>query len=343
MGTPEFAVPVLEALIAEGKRPAAIKATTEENSKTSSEIEDHSAIEHSSIDHSAPEPVQVVAVYTQPDKPVGRGLQMQFSPIKQVALKNHVPVFTPEKVSAPEHLEQLKQWNADFFVIVAYGQILKLPVIQTPRYGCINIHSSLLPRWRGAAPIQWAILGGDAETGVTTMQIVPKLDAGDILLQAKTKISPTETASSLHDRLSQMGAELILPTLRGVLNQTVKPQPQEEANVTYAQKLTKEMEVLDWTVSAIEIDRKVRALNPWPGTSFYWGTSQPQKIKIKSGQFRTEQTSKAPGSLFESQGRLCVACSEGIYEIFELQEEGKRSIKAQDFLNGLKGKGIKLS
>jgi methionyl-tRNA formyltransferase len=188
MGTPDFAVPTLKKLI-----------------------------EHA----------EVVAVYTQPDKPVGRGLQLQPSPVKKVAMEHGIAVFTPEKVSLPEEVEILKKYNADFFVIVAYGQILKLSVIETPKYGCINIHSSLLPRWRGAAPIHWALMSGDTETGITTMRIVPKLDAGDILLQAKTKISSHDTAESLHDRLSLMGAELIMPTLNGIVENTIKPIPQD--------------------------------------------------------------------------------------------------------------------
>ena len=177
LGTPEFAVAPLKRLIAEA---------------------------------------EVVAVYSQPDKPVGRGLKMQASPVKQVALENNIPVFTPEKISIPEEVERLKGFNPDFIVVVAYGQILKMSVIEVPKFGIVNIHSSLLPRWRGAAPIHCAVLSGDAETGVTTMMIVPKLDAGDMLMQEKISIGPEDTSETVHDKLSVLGAKLIIPTLQGL-------------------------------------------------------------------------------------------------------------------------------
>ena len=300
MGTPEFSVPALKAL----------------------------------IDHA-----EVLAVYTQPDKPVGRGLQMQPSPVKRAAMERRIPVFTPEKVSLPEEVERLRAYQADFFVIVAYGQILKLPVIEAPRYGTINIHSSLLPRWRGAAPIHWALLSGDAETGITTMMIVPKLDAGDILLQEKTPITDEDTAQSLHDRLSEMGAKLILPTLQGLMDGTLKPRPQDETQVTYAHKLTKEMEVLDWTKAASEIDRSVRALNPWPGTRI---EDQGLKLKIKKGAPDAHTANANPGALFQRFGGLYAACGRGSYRILEVQEEGKKAISANDFLNGLRNRGVRL-
>lgn len=302
MGTPDFAVPTLKTLI---------KNT------------------------------EVVAVYSQPDKPVGRGLKMQPSPVKALALAHSIPVFTPEKISVPEEIERLKSFKPDFCVVVAYGQILKLPVIEAPLYGTINVHSSLLPRWRGAAPIQWAILGGDSETGVTTMMIAPKLDAGDMLLQEKTKISNDDTAESVHDRLSEMGARLILPTLEGLKNGTLKRQVQDETLVTYAHKLTKEMEVLDWSKSANEVDLRVRALNPWPGTKIE--TVDGLKIKIKKGRPIHDVPGKhTAGELQTFGGGLMIACGTGVYQIYELQEEGKKAISGPDFLNGLKGRGISL-
>ena len=303
MGTPEFAVPALKTLIKKTK---------------------------------------VLAVYTQPDKPVGRGLKLQPSPVKQAAMDAGIEVFTPPKVSVPEEIERIMALAPDFIVVVAYGQILKLPVIEAPKFGTINIHSSLLPRWRGAAPIQWSILSGDAETGITTMKIVPKLDAGDILLQEKITIGPEDTAESVHDRLSELGAKLIVPTLQGLMSGALQGIPQDESQVTYAHKLTKEMELLDWKKSAREMDHSVRALNPWPGTRIE--TESGLKIKIRKGRpvaFTPGRPAQA-GSLLSFGGELFVQCGQGNYQILELQEEGKRAVGGQDFLNGLQGRGITL-
>lgn len=299
MGTPEFAVPTLKKLLIE---------------------------------------TEVLAVYTQPDKPVGRGLQMQHSPVKKIAIEYGVPVFTPEKVSLPDEVEKLKSFGADFFVIVAYGQILKLPVIEAPKFGCINIHSSLLPRWRGAAPIHQALLAGDSETGITTMKIVPKLDAGDILLQSKTNISDEDTAQTLHDRLSEMGAELIIPTLNGVSSGTIHPKIQDESLVTYAHKLTKEMEVVNPSKTTKEIDLQVRGLNPWPGTKIE--TSSGMKLKIKKGKPSSINHPAKVGELFKREPSLYMQCADGAYEITEIQEEGKKAISSHDFLNGLKNRNL---
>ena len=299
MGTPDFAVPTLKRLLQE---------------------------------------TEVVAVYTQPDKPVGRGLQMQPSPVKKVALEAGVPVFTPEKVSLPEEVEKLKSYEADFFVIVAYGQILKLSVIEAPKFGCINIHSSLLPRWRGAAPIHCALLAGDEETGITTMKIVPKLDAGDMLMQAKTRIYDVDTAESLHDRLSMMGADLIMPTLNGMVDGTIKPVVQDESKVTYAHKLTKEMEAISPMKSVREIDLQVRGLNPWPGTRIE--TTAGLKIKIKTGKPSEKKNVGKTGELVVQGNALLLQCSDGAFEITALQEEGKKAVPTSDFLNGIKNRNI---
>ena len=303
MGTPVFAVPALKALIAQ---------------------------------------TDVCAVYTQPDRPVGRGLKLQPSPVKQVAMEAGIPVFTPEKVSVPEEIERIRSHAPDFIVVVAYGQILKLPVIEAPKYCTVNIHSSLLPRWRGAAPIQWAVLSGDSETGVTAMKIVPKLDAGDIFLQERIPIGLEDTAEIVHDRLSEAGARLILPTLRGIASGELKGRPQDESLVTYAHKLTKEMEQLDWGKSAREIDLAVRALNPWPGTRIE--TSSGLRIKVRRGRCVsfTPGRPPVPGTLYSFGGELFLQCGLGAYQLLEIQEEGKRAIAGQDFLNGLQGRGIEL-
>ena len=301
MGTPEFSVPTLETLIRD---------------------------------------TDVVAVYTQPDRPVGRGLKLQPSPVKALATSHGIPVFTPERVSTPDEVERIRALAPDFSVVVAYGQILKPEVIGIARYGTINIHSSLLPRWRGAAPIQWSILSGDRETGITTMMIVPKLDAGDILLQETTPISDEDTAESVHDRLSAMGARLILPTLEGLRAGTVSPRPQDESRVTYAKKLVKEMEQLDWKGSVRQLDLQVRGLYPWPGSRIE--TTDGVRIKIKKGKIASVSIGGEAGTLQEHFGRLVLKCGEGVYEILELQEEGKKSISAGEYLNGMKGRGVSL-
>ncbi len=301
MGTPEFSVPTLETLIRE---------------------------------------TDVVAVYTQPDRPVGRGLKLQPSPIKALATSHGIPVFTPERVSTPDEVARIRALAPDFSVVVAYGQILKPEVIGIPKYGTINIHSSLLPRWRGAAPIQWSILSGDRETGITTMMIVPKLDAGDILLQETTPISDEDTAESVHDRLSAMGARLILPTLEGLKAGTVSPRPQDESRVTYAKKLVKEMEQLDWKGSVRQLDLQVRGLYPWPGSRIE--TTDGVRIKIKKGKIASVTIGGEAGTLQEHFGRLVLKCGEGVYEILELQEEGKKSISAGEYLNGMRGRGVSL-
>jgi methionyl-tRNA formyltransferase len=301
MGTPEFSVPTLETLIRE---------------------------------------TDVVAVFTQPDRPVGRGLKLQPSPVKALASSHGIPVFTPERVSIPEEIERMRALAPDFSVVVAYGQILKPEVIGIPKYGTINIHSSLLPRWRGAAPIQWAILSGDRETGITTMMIAPKLDAGDILLQEATPISDEDTAETVHDRLSAMGARLILPTLEGLRTGALVPRSQDETRVTYAKKLVKEMEQLDWSGSVRQLDLQVRGLFPWPGSRIE--TAEGTRIKVKKGKPAGVTVGGVAGTLQEHFGRLVLKCGEGAYEILELQEEGKKSISAGEYLNGMKGRGVSL-
>jgi methionyl-tRNA formyltransferase len=300
MGTPEFAVSALEAV------------------------------------HSAHE---IVAVYTQPDRPVGRGLDVRASAVKAKAVELGLPVAQPEKLSLPGEFEKLQELRPDAIVVVAYGQILRRNVLDLPRLGCINIHSSLLPRWRGAAPIQWAILAGDAESGVTTMHLVEKLDAGNILLQARTPISPSDTAGALHDRLMRMGAELILPTLQGLAQGTLPGQVQDEAQVTYAAKLTKEMEILLPTESAVVLDRRVRALNPWPGTSLWIaGESGPLRLKVKRAAPRAD-IQGTPGKIFEKAGMVLFGTASGSLELQAVQWDGKKEVDAMGFLNGLKGRG----
>jgi methionyl-tRNA formyltransferase len=224
---------------------------------------------------------------------------------------------------------------------VAYGQILKQDVIDLPRLGCINIHSSLLPRWRGAAPIQWALIQGDSESGVTTMRIVRQLDAGDILIQRSTPISDRETAESLHDRLSLMGGDLIVETLSGVAAGKILPRVQDESQVTYAHKLDKAMEVLDPSLGAAVLDRKIRALNPWPGTSV-WLSKTGDRIKIKEARPYPQVNASRPLGLFERSGMLFLGTEQGSLEVVRLQQDGKKESDAAAFLNGLRGRGQSL-
>ncbi len=300
MGTPQFAVPSLEALAAEFK---------------------------------------LVAVYTQPDRPVGRGLELQASPVKKKALELGIPVFQPDKLSQAGEFERLQNQKPDVIVVVAYGQILKKNVLELPKWGCVNVHSSLLPRWRGAAPIQAAILAGDAETGVTTMKLVEKLDAGDVLLQDRTWVHSDDTAGILHDRLMEMGAKLIVPTLLGLADGTLKSVAQDESAVTYASKLNKEMEVLDCSLTAAELDRRIRALTPWPGSSIQ--VEGLGRLKIKRVILQNGASGRA-GEIFERAGMLLMGCSSGSLQLIRVQQEGRKEIDAAAFLNGLKGSGLKL-
>ncbi len=297
MGTPDFAVPALEAL-----------------EKT----------------------CEVAAVYCQPDRPVGRGMELKLPPVKVRALELGLPVFQPEKLSLPGEFERLAALKPDVIAVVAFGQILRQNVLDLPRLGCVNVHSSLLPRWRGAAPIQWAILAGDHETGVCTQKMVFKLDAGDVLMCDRTTISDHETGQSLHDRLSQMGAGLLVRTIEGLASGALRGEPQDESRVTLASKLTKEMEKLDPAKSVRELDCQVRALTPWPGTSV-WLSPSRERLKIKRVQPRPEVTSR-PGKLFEAAGRLFLGASDGCLEVLEVQPDGKRALSAAEYLNGVRGK-----
>lgn len=299
MGTPEFAVPALRAI----------------------------AKKHT-----------VVGVYTQPDRPVGRGQQTAASPVKQLAQSLGVDCFQPERLSQPGEWERLRDLQPDVICVVAYGQILKQDVLSLPRLGCVNVHSSLLPRWRGAAPIQWAILAGDLETGVTTQKMVLKLDAGEVLLQEATPITRHETAQSLHDRLSQMGAALLERTLDGLVACSIVPRAQDESQVTYAAKLSKEMEELDPKLSAQELERRVRALQPWPGTSI---RVAGQRLKVKEA-FAWPALASPEGQLLERNGMICLGTRHGCLELKRLQWEGKAEVDAAGFMNGLRGKGTLL-
>src|SRR5215212_5864473 len=241
MGTPDFSVPMLERLI---------------------------------VAH------EVIGVVTQPDRPAGRNRQVQVSPVKQVALDAGIPVFQPEKVRRAEAIETLRQWTPDVYIVAAFGQILPQTVLDIPPHGSINIHASLLPRWRGAAPINAAIRAGDAESGITIMKMDAGLDTGPMLSQRAIPLAPDETAATLHDKLSALGAELLIETLPGYLNGEIVPQPQDDSFATLAPRIDKEEGRIDWTQPAAAIERTVRAFTPWPGTYTFWNGKQ---LKIHAG------------------------------------------------------------
>lgn len=286
------------------------------------------------------EKYRVVGVYTQPDRPVGRGMELAFSPVKKKAIELGLPIFQPEKLSQAGEFEKLAELCPDVIVVVAYGQILKRNVLELPRLGCINVHSSLLPRWRGAAPIQAALLAGDEESGVTTMRLVEKLDAGDILLQEKTKILSTDTAGTLHDRLMEIGSRLIVQTLSDLEAGMISPMAQEETRVTYAGKLNKSMEAIDPSCSAVELDRRIRALLPWPGSSLR--VENLGRVKIKSVVLQPTIQGQM-GYIFEQAGMLLLGCaSGGALQLLRVQQEGRKEVDAAAFANGLKGSGIRL-
>lgn len=286
---------------------------------------------------------QIVGVYSQPDKPTGRGLETRSTPVKNKALKLGLQVFQPEKLATSEEFEKLRKLSPDVIVVVAYGKVLRKNFLDLPRLGCVNIHSSLLPRWRGAAPIQWALLNGDSESGVTIMKMVEELDAGEIYMQAKTPISGEETAGTLHDRLSTLGRQLILPALDGLEKGSIKGIPQNSSDVTYAEKLEKSMEWLNSQEPAHILDRKVRALNPWPGTSVWVEDPKIGKLRLKIKRARPWRDIVGnQGQIFERAGMVLLGTSAGSLELLTIQWEGKKETDSAGFLNGLRGRAESL-
>ncbi|MCU7843542.1 MAG: methionyl-tRNA formyltransferase [Candidatus Thiodiazotropha sp. (ex Monitilora ramsayi)] len=276
---------------------------------------------------------EVVAVYTQPDRPAGRGRKLQPSPVKQLAVANGIEVRQPAKLRDPDDQAALAALQADLMVVVAYGLLLPQAVLDAPRRGCINIHASLLPRWRGAAPIQRAILAGDTESGVTIMQMEAGLDTGPMLLMLKTPIQSDETGGSLHDRLAELGATALLQALPGIADGSLQPEPQDDDLANYARKLDKRESRIDWTQSADEIGRQVRAFNPWPvaqcdfaGKVMRIWNAVP--IEGQGGE------GDEPGRVVATgKAGIDVKTGEGLLRIIELQMPGKRAMSAADFLN----------
>jgi len=272
---------------------------------------------------------QVVAVYTQPDRPAGRGRKLAASPVKQTALEHDIPVYQPDSLKTPEAQAELEALQADVMIVVAYGLILPKAVLDMPKYGCLNIHASILPRWRGAAPIQRAIQMGDAETGVTIMQMDVGLDTGDMLTILKTPITPEDTAQTLHDRLSVLGCDAMMTTLKDLQTGQVSPTTQDESKVTYAEKLNKAEAELDWQASAQTLTRQIQAFNPWPVAFTQY---QGQPLRIWQAEVGDLSTQKQPGLVISvSKTGVEVATGEGSLLIKQVQPSGKKAMPAYDF------------
>lgn len=277
---------------------------------------------------------QVVGVVAQPDKPRGRDLKLQPPPVKELAVRLGLPVFQPERARNETFLAQLRELRPDLVAVLAYGQILPQPILDLPTHGCLNVHTSLLPRWRGAAPIQWAILEGDAETGVTLMRMDAGLDTGGIVATRATSIVPDDNAQTLHDRLAVLGAELLVQTIPRYVTGELPPHPQPDEGVTYARKLTKDDGRLDWSQPASRLHNRLRAFTPWPGT-FTFLPAQPRPLLLKVWRAEITAGSGHPGQVLSAEkSGIVVACREGALRLLEVQKEGGRRMTAAEFLAG---------
>lgn len=275
------------------------------------------------------EKYDVVGVVTQPDRASGRGRELKAPPVKTLALELGIPVIQPEKLRQPEAMEQLRAWNPDIIIVAAFGQILRKDVLELPRYGCINVHASLLPRWRGAAPINAAILHGDAETGVTIMQMDVGLDTGPMLSKRSIPLTRQDTAGSVFDRLSTLGADLLVETLPDYLSGKLTPSPQPEEGVTYAPMLKKEEGRLDFTHPAEELERRVRAFNPWPGVfmDFDGTLLKVHRARVRAGD-------AAVGQRLIDQDQPAIGAGGGLLILEEVQPAGKKAMSGKSFLAG---------
>lgn len=321
MGTPEFSVGTLEALISAGH--------------------------------------EVCLAVTQPDKPKGRGKEMQFPPVKEAALKHGIPVFQPKKIRQPECVEELKKYQADVMVVIAFGQILPKEILELTPYGCINVHASLLPKYRGAAPIQWAIINGETVTGVTTMQMDEGLDTGDMIQKAEVEISEDETGESLHDKLAEAGAALCVETLKQIEAGTAVFEKQGESPTAYAKMLDKKMGNIDWSQPAEVIERLVRGLNSWPSAYTHWnekvvkiwrakaekaaenpvpsgaGMADAKSSVPSDAEMAAAESSVLPGTVTEvRKDCICVQTGNGVLAVYELQIPGKKRMETSAFLRG---------
>jgi methionyl-tRNA formyltransferase len=276
----------------------------------------------------------VAAVVTQPDRPKGRALHLQPSPVKEVALRLQLPVLQPERARKPEFVEALHALRPDLIVVAAYGQILPQAILDLPGFGCLNVHTSLLPKYRGAAPIQWAILEGESETGVTIMKMDAGLDTGDILTQERTAIRAEDDSQTLHDRLAQIGATLLIPTIQDFVAGKIISQPQPTEGVSYARKITKEDGRLDWSQPANILWNRIRAFTPWPG-AFTHLPAQPTPHLLKIWQAEAADGSGEPGRILHADKTgLTIACAVGALRVLQLQREGGKRLSVSDFLSG---------
>lgn len=291
-------------------------------------------------------PHEVTAVYTQPDRPAGRGRKLTPSPVKVCALEHNIPVYQPEKLKQAEDQQPLLDLQADLMVVVAYGIILPEVILDAPRLGCINIHASLLPRWRGAAPIQRAILAGDRETGITIMQMDVGLDTGDMLLKKTCEIRDDDTGSSLHDRLAVLGAEALMEALPGIASQSLVAEKQNDSLANYAQKLNKAEALINWAQSATQIKAQVNAFNAWPVAQTPIDLKQDgntQMLRIWRAELANAQSDVAPGTVISctKQG-VDIATGEGVLRVTQLQLPGKKPMDVQAFANANDISGLRL-
>jgi methionyl-tRNA formyltransferase len=294
MGTPEFAVPSLEILHQTG--------------------------------------YDIVGVVTQPDRPKGRGQKMATSPVKDYALTHGLPLYQPERVKNPEFIQQLRALSPDIIVVVAYGQILPADILMLPPYGCINVHGSLLPKYRGAAPIHWAVINGEATTGITTMYMDQGMDTGDMILKAEILITPEDTTGSMYDKLAIVGAEVLYRTLQQVAAKTAPREKQDERHATYASMLKREHEHIDWGRSAKEIDCQIRGLNPWPGA---FTTHRDRHLKIWRAVPLDEKSGQPSGTILQvDREGIVVATASGSLRILELQPQNSKKMNAADYARG---------
>ncbi|EST90194.1 methionyl-tRNA formyltransferase [Vagococcus lutrae] len=296
MGTPAFSVPILKGLI--------------ENE------------------------YEIKAVVTQPDRPVGRKKVLTPPPVKEAAVELGIPVLQPEKISGSEEMQQVLDLDPDIIVTAAFGQFLPEKLLYAPEFGSVNVHASLLPKYRGGAPVHYALMNGEKETGVTIMRMVKKMDAGDILTQAKLEIKDTDDVGTLFDRLSVLGKDLLLETLPMILTNTITPTPQKEEDATFSPNISRELERISWDKTAEQVDWQVRGMHPWPVAHTLW---QEQRVKIYQGQPLEKKTNAKPGTIVTiNKKSFEVACGDGtVYEVLTLQPAGKAKMSAVNFLNGV--------
>lgn len=276
---------------------------------------------------------EVVGVFTQPDRPKGRGMELAFSPVKQVALAAGIPVYQPDKMRDGTALEILKELRPDFLAVVAYGRILPDDILALPKYGAVNVHGSLLPKYRGAAPIQWAVLNGDRVTGVTTMYLAHEMDSGDIIYTQETEIGETETAGELFDRLMEMGAELLVKTLQDIEAGTAPRTPQDHSKASYVHMLDKSLSPIDWNRSPRAVRKWIYGLQPWPVATM---ELEGAVYRVFAAEYTENKTDKAPGAVVSAgKAGIEIACADGeTLMITELQAPGKKRMRAADFLRG---------